>query len=350
MMNPTPYGNLDGRPVKSVTLAAGSLRARLITFGARLTELWIPGRNGVLADVVLGHDNLEDYRTTTAYFGATCGRFGNRIRDGRFALDGTVVQVDRNEGPNHLHGGAEGFDRKVWDIAGLTDSRVTFTATSEAGEMGYPGRLSLRTAYDLSPDGLSIEMTAETDAPTVINLVHHSYFNLAGQGSGDVLGQMLQLDAPFYTPVGAGLLPTGEVLAVAGTPYDFTAAKPIGRDLTVGAPDALRMGYDHNWCLGSGGHPRPCATAWDPVSGRKFTLATSEPGVQLYTGGYLTDRVRGKAGALLCRHAGFTLETQKFPDSPNRPHFPDCRLYPGQVYRHLMHFRFSRCDDGGTDL
>jgi aldose 1-epimerase len=351
MLNPIPYGDLDGRPVMAVSLSAGNLRARVISFGARLTELWLPGRDGAMADVVLGLDTLDDYRATPTYFGATCGRYGNRIRDGRFTLDGADIQVDRNEGDNHLHGGAQGFDRKVWDIAGLTGSRVVFTAVSDAGEMGYPGRLALRTAYDLTPDGLTIEMTAETDATTVINMVHHSYFNLAGQGSGDVLGQMLRVDAPFYTPVGAGLLPTGEVLAVAGTPFDFTKAKRIGRDLGDRAHQAaLGMGYDHNWCLGGRGYPRACATAWDPASGRKFVLTTTEPGVQLYTGGYLTDSMAGKAGARLCQYAGFTLETQKFPDSLNRPHFPDCRLHPGQVYRHLMHFRFGRCDEDGDDL
>ena len=350
MTTPLPYGDLDGRAVHAVHLSAGSLHARLITYGARLTELWLPGRDGQMADVVLGLDTLEAYRTTPTYFGATCGRYGNRIRDGRFILDGTEVQVDRNEGANHLHGGAEGFDREVWDIAELTESHVVFTATSEAGEMGYPGRLALRTMYALTSDGLTIEMTAETDAPTVVNIVHHSYFNLAGQGSGDVLGQMLQLDAPFYTPVGEGLIPTGEVRAVAGTAYDFTKAKPIGRDLGAGAPAALKMGYDHNWCHAGGSYPRPCATAWDPASGRKFTLTTSEPGVQLYTGGYLSDAIPGKAGKRLCQYAGFTLETQKFPDSPNRPHFPDSRLYPGQTYRHLMHFRFSTCDAAGSDL
>ncbi|MGQ0567809.1 MAG: aldose epimerase family protein [Gemmobacter sp.] len=352
MTERTPFGTHDGQPVTAVTLTAGRLRARLITFGARLAELWVPARDGTLADIVLGFDTLDEYVATDTYFGATCGRYGNRIRKGRFTLDGAAVQLDCNERGNHLHGGVAGFDRKVWIIADLTDSRVVFTAVSGAGEMGFPGRSNLTATYDLTPGGLTITMQADTDAPTVMNMVHHSYFNLGGQGSGDVLGQMIHLDAPFYTPVDAELLATGEVLAVTGTAFDFTQAKPIGRDIAalpgVGAEIfGEGGGYDHNWVLDGTG---ACATAWDPGSGRKMVLTTTEPGVQFYTGGYLSPAHKGKAGATLCKFAGFTLEAQKFPDAPNFAHFPPCRLNPGQTYRQEMHFAFATCTEDGHDL
>ena len=346
MTTRTPYGTVDCQPVEQVTLTHGALTARLITFGARLTELWVPGRDGTRADIVLGFDTAAEYQTSDAYFGATCGRYGNRIAKGQFALDGTGFQLDCNEGANHLHGGAQGLDRKIWSIADLTDTSVTFTALSPDGEMGFPGRASLSATYTLTDDGLSIVMQAHTDAPTVMNMVHHSYFNLAGQGSGDVLGQMIRLDAPFYTPVDDALLATGEVLAVKGTAFDFTTAKPIGSDIA-----ALPMGYDHNWCLGDAGATlRVAATAWDPASGRKLVLTTNEPGVQFYTGGYLTPAHKGKGGAALCKFAGFTLETQMFPGAPNHAHFPSCRLNPGEAYRQEMHFRFTACTPDGGDL
>jgi aldose 1-epimerase len=345
-------GAVNGKPVEAVTLASGPLSATLISFGARLTQLWVPGRDGTPADIVLGFDTLQEYEATETYFGATCGRYGNRIRKGRFKLDGVIQQLDCNEHGNHLHGGVDGFDRKVWTIADLTDSRVVFTAVSEAGEMGFPGRSNLRSTYDLTPGGLTISMEADTDAPTLMNMVHHSYFNLAGQGSGDVLGQMIRLDAPFYTPVDDELLATGEILSVAGTPFDFTTAKPIGRDIAELAGVGGEIfgeggGYDHNWVLDGSG---ACATAWDPASGRKMVLTTSEPGVQFYTGGYLSSAHKGKAGASLCKYAGFTLETQKFPDAPNFAHFPQCRLNPGETYRQEMRFRFTQCNEAGHDL
>jgi aldose 1-epimerase len=357
MTTRTPFGTHEGRAVEAVTLTgARGMRARLITYGARLTELWVPGRDGELADIVLGFDNLDAYVATDTFFGATCGRYGNRIRKGQFTLDGTPIQVDCNEHGNHLHGGVAGFDRKVWEIAELTPSRAVFTAVSDAGEMGFPGRSNLRTTYELTDDGLSIVMEADTDAPTLMNIVHHSYFNMAGQGSGDVLGQQLRLASEFYTPVDDELLATGEVLSVKGTPFDFSAAKPIGRDIdTLTAVGAEIFGegggYDHNWCLSAAGERlRDCAEAWDPASGRKMRLSTTEPGVQFYTGGYLSSAIEGKAGARLCKYAGFTLETQKFPGSPNFGHFPSSRLDPGETYRQEMHFRFSTCSADGDDL
>lgn len=351
-----PHGTAKGQPVEQVTLTCGALTAKLISFGARLTELWVPGRDGTHADIVLGFDTLPEYEATETYFGATCGRYGNRIRKGQFALDGVSIKINCNEHGNHLHGGVEGFDHKVWSIADLTGSSVVFTALSADGEMGFPGRANLRATYTLTDRGLSIVMEADTDAPTLMNMVHHSYFNLAGQGSGDVLGQMIRLNAPFYTPVDDELLATGEVLAVKGTAFDFTIPKPIGRD--IGALPGVGAeifgeggGYDHNWCLADAGQRlREAATAWDPVTGRKMVLTTTEPGVQFYTGGYLSPTHKGKAGVSLCKYAGFTLETQKFPDTPNFAHFPHCRLNPGETYRQEMHFRFTTCTETGDDL
>jgi aldose 1-epimerase len=345
MPSPQEFGTLDGQTVQSVTLGApDGFHARLISFGARLTELHVPDRSGRLADVVLGYDRLQDYVDSATYFGTTCGRFANRIRDGRLTLDGQTWQLDRNEGPNHLHGGKAGFDRKVWDIADLTDLSVTFAATSEDGEMGYPGRCALRCTYVLDPGGkLSVTMEAETSRTTVMNMVHHSYFNLAGQGSGPVTDQMIRFDSRFHTPVDDALLATGEVLSSTGTPFDFNDAKPIGRDLHQ-VPGG--HGYDHNFCLASADPMHPCAEAWDPASGRRMVLTTSEPGVQFYTGGYLTEDMIGKRGRHLCQFAGFTLETQRFPGTPGFGHFPTGRLDPGQTYRHRMEFTFS-ADAGG---
>ncbi len=333
------YGTLDGQPVQAVTLESGPLRARLITYGARLTELWTPDRHGTQADIVLGHDTLDQYRATTTYFGATAGRYANRIRQGRFRLHGEDHQLDRNEGANHLHGGREGIDRHVWTLADHSSTWATMTLASPDGDMGYPGRLDMSVTYELTDDQLRITMAATTDRPTIANLVHHSYFNLGGHASGDVLGHELRLDAPFFTPVDGELLTTGEVRSVQGTPFDFTAPKPIGRDIAQVLNGA---GYDHNWCLaGAGDDLRLAAEIHEPTTGRRMTLHTNEPGVQVYAGGYLSPEVIGKGGTPYDRFAGFTLETQRFPGSPNHAHFPSATLLPGDTYRHEMVFGFS---------
>lgn len=342
------FGEHAGQDVTAVRIAAGGISAKLITYGARLTELWVPGRDGALADVVLGFDDLESYEATETYFGATCGRYGNRISAGGFLIDGRQVQVDVNEGRNHLHGGKAGFDRKNWNIAELMPNSVTFAAVSAGGEMGFPGKCNLISRYTLSEDGgLVIEMEADTDKPTLMNMVHHSYFNLAGQGAGDVLDQQIRIGGRFYTPVDDELMPTGEVISVAGTPYDFRALAPIGARIGElsgigGAVFGEGGGYDHNWCLGgAGAELRLAAEAVDPASGRRMVLHTTEPGVQFYTGGYLSKAMIGKAGKRLCKYAGFTLETQKFPDAPNHAHFPGCELRPGETYRQRMVFAFD---------
>lgn len=343
-MDTEVFGALDGQTVDAVTLSNGGVRARLITFGARLTELWVPDADGQLADIVLGFDDLDSYLDTGGFFGATCGQYANRIAAGRCVLDGHPVQLDMNEGGNHLHGGRAGFDRKIWRIDALSDHSVTFAAVSEEGEMGFPGRSAIWVRYTLEVDGaLEIEMTADTDKVTLMNMVNHSYFNLAGQGSGDVLDHELQIFAAFYTPVDADLLATGDIRGVRGTPFDFRKPKPIGQDIAAvfAGPEGGR-GYDHNWCLDAGGvGMRPCAMARDPGSGRVMQLATSEPGVQLYIAGHLGPEVAGKRGKNLRKFAGFTLETQKFPGTPTFAHFPDCTLSPGDIYRHRMVLSFG---------
>ena len=323
------FGQIDGQDIPLLTLQNGNLLARVTPYGARLVQLWTPDRDGNLADIVLGHDSAEAYRASKTYFGATCGRYANRIARGQFVLDGVAHQVDLNEAPNHLHGGREGFDRKIWDVR-EDGAALVFSTVSPAGEMGFPGEVSAECRYELTAgDHLAITMSARTTAPTVINLVNHAYFNLAGQGSGPILAQEVRLAAAHYTPVGAGLIPTGDLRAVEGTAFDFTVARPIGAEV-----------YDHNWCL-SGAGMRDCAEARDPVSGRRMQLRTDQPGVQFYTGGYIPEGLAGKAGAVLGPFAGFTLETQKYPESPNQPGFPTAVLRPGEEYLHRMVFAFS---------
>lgn len=332
----TSIGQIDGQQVQQATLEAGGLKVALLTWGARLVELWVPDRTGKQADIVLGHDNPNDWETHGTYLGATCGRYGNRIAGGRFTLDGKTIQLDRNEGTKTLHGGSKGFDRKTWDIADHSDTHVTFALTSPEGDMGFPGTLQGRTTYRLDGPTLTVEMTATTDAPTIVNLVNHAYFNLAGQGSGDIMGQHLQIEATHYTPVDDQLIPTGEIRAVAGTAFDFRQHRLIGAQLP--GPKA----FDHNLCLSAPLGPdglRPCLTATDPASGRRMQLSTNQPGVQLYTGAHFDGP--GKQGARYPKFAGFAAETQRFPDSPNNPQFPSARLNPGETYRHVMRFDFT---------
>ncbi|MBA3909431.1 MAG: galactose-1-epimerase [Rhodobacter sp.] len=329
-------GNIAGQPVRTVTLTGNhGLALTLMNLGARVTQLWVPDRTGKTADIVLGHDSLDDYLTHGRHMGATCGRFANRIAGGRFTLDGTEVQLDRNEGANQLHGGSDGFDHRLWDIAETSANHATFILTSPAGDMGFPGKVQARCTYRLSGARLMIEMTATTDAPTLVNLAHHSYFNLAGHGSGDVLGHHLQIAARHYLPVDVTNIPTGAVLPVAGTPFDFAEARSIGQ--TMPGPG----GFDHCFCLSApladteGQLLRPCATLHDPASGRRLRLLTNQVGLQVYTGAHF-DRTAGKAGAKYGRFAGIALETQGFPDAPNQPQFPSTRLELGQEYHHLM--------------
>lgn len=318
-----------------VTLTdGGACRAMISPQGARLVQLWVPGRDGTLADIVLGHDSAAEYHPpASTYIGATCGRYANRIAGGRFTLDGQAVQVDCNEGANHLHGGSVGFDRRLWRLVAQDAASVTLGFHSADGEMGFPGAVDVAVRYAFAgPGRLDITMSGTVAGrATVLNMVNHSYFNMAGQGSGPVDGQLLQIEAEGYLPVDVALLPVGAPQPVAGTPFDFRQLRPLGAAVPPG-------GFDHNWCLGSGDAPQ--ITALDPASGRGMRLWTNQPGVQLYTAGHLSDRIMGKAGLLLCARAGFALETQAWPDSPNHPDYSTATLRPGETYDHRMQFMF----------
>ena len=335
------FGALGGVPVPGFALRNGrGVTMKVVAYGARLTALHLPDARGRLADVVLGFDTLEQYQASDAYMGATCGRYANRIRHGTFPLDGRTVQLSRNEGGNHAHGGHEGFDRKVWTVESEAPAnRVVFTLTAPDGDEGYPGTLVASASYRLTDDNvIEIVMRGQTDRTTVVNLVHHTYWNLAGHDAGDIRAHRLRLPADFYTPIDEDTIPTGEVRSVTGTAFDFRAAKPIGRDLD--AVLSANSGYDHNWCVnGPAGELRLCASLADPESGRALELFATEPGVQGYTGGHFRQAVRGKGGASYGQYAGLALETQRFPDSPNLGHFPGARLAPGAVYEHRMEVR-----------
>jgi len=342
-----PFGKTaDGTPVDRYTLAnAHGVKARLITYGAILTELHVPDKQGKLADVVLGFDNLQSYLDGHPFFGATVGRVGNRIAKGKFTLEGKEYQLATNNGPNHLHGGNKGLDKVVWKAessSGPKEASARFTYVSPDGEEGYPGTLSVAVTYTLTDQNeLRIDYSATTDKATPVNLTHHSYFNLAGHDAGDILGHELMIAADRYTPVDAALIPTGKIEPVKGTPLDFTTATPIGK--RIGELKGEPGGYDHNFVLRSGGSNKPvlAARVRDPKSGRVLEILTTEPGVQLYTGNFLDGKNKGKGGAVYRKHQGLCLETQHFPDSVHHPEFPSIILKPGQTYTQTTIHKFS---------
>jgi aldose 1-epimerase len=339
-----PVTNLE---VERITLSSSACRAVLTNLGARLVELHVPDRDGILADVVLQRPTLQDMATDDNYMGSTAGRYANRIRAGKLVIDGVPVQLSLNEGANHLHGGVRGFDRHLWSTQRAEDgTAVTFWRISPAGEEGYPGTLTTSVTYRLVGSTLSIDIRATTDATTVVNIVHHSYFNLGGHASGTVLDHVLEMRSSFYVPVDDELLPSGEVLAVDGTPFDFRTPTPIGKNIAhvqhsgAGRVTESGVGFDHNWVLDGVGM-REVLVVTDPRSGRRLTMATNQPGVQLYVGGYL-DGVTGKAPAGEYQaFAGFTLETQTFPDAVNHAHFPRAELRPGETYHNSVRLDFS---------
>lgn len=334
----------DAKPVHLYLLAnPHGMIAKVTDYGAILTELWVPDAKGNGTNVVLGFDNLEQYRKGHPFFGATTGRFANRIAHGKFTLDGKEYTLATNNGPNHLHGGVQGFDKKVWKSRPLSETEeavaVEFTYTSPDGEEGYPGTLTTRVTYTLTADNeLRIDYHATTDKATVVNLTNHSYFNLGGGGS--ILDHVLMIGADRYTVPDATLIPTGEIAPVQGTALDFREEKPIGRD--IGAVMAATKGYDHNFVLNSaGGTLAFCARATDPKSGRVMEVWTTEPGVQLYCGNNLDGKLKGVGGISYSQHSGFCLETQHFPDSPNQPRFPSCILRPGEALQSTTVLKFS---------
>ncbi|MFF5470222.1 aldose epimerase family protein [Streptomyces achromogenes] len=343
------FGTLaDGTGVHRWSLENGGTRMKVLSYGGVVQSLQLPDRHGRYANVVAGFGNLADYAAKSPYFGALIGRYGNRIDAGRFTLDGKQYQLDVNDGDNSLHGGAKGFDKRVWDVEPFTegtDVGLRLRYTSADGEMGYPGTLRARVTYTLTRHGdWRIDYEATTDKATVVNLTSHVYWNLAGEGSGGIEDHELSIAAARYTPTDSGLIPTGELARVAGTPFDFRHAKPIGRDLRAGHEQlVLAKGYDHNWVLDKGITARPehIATLRDPRSGRTLKIATDQPGLQFYSGNFLDGTLTGTSGHTYRQGDALCLETQHFPDSPNHPAFPSTVLRPGQTYRTTTIHRFG---------
>ncbi|MGW3205264.1 aldose epimerase family protein [Streptomyces sp. NPDC001135] len=343
------FGTLaDGTKVHRWSLENGGTRLKVLSYGGIVQSLETPDRHGRYANVSLGYDNLDAYVRGTTYFGATIGRYGNRIAKGRFTLDGKQYQLSVNDGVNSLHGGKQGFNTKVWDVEPFTagcDVGLHLYYTSADGEMGYPGTLRTKVTFTLNRHGdWRIDYTATTDRPTVVNLTNHTYYNLAGEGSGSVYDHELWLAASRFTPTDAGLIPTGERAGVKGTPFDFTRPKPIGRDIRTGHPQLVTAkGYDHNFVLDKGVTARPehVVTLRDPASGRTLKILTDQPGVQFYSGNFLDGTLVGQSGHTYRQGDGLALETQHFPDSPNEPSFPSTVLRPGQTYRTTTIHKFS---------
>ncbi|MEE2710415.1 MAG: aldose epimerase family protein [Gemmatimonadota bacterium] len=349
----TVWGTVNDHNIKLYTLTNGQgMKARITNYGAIMTELHVLDRDGNSADVVLGFDSLEGYIGNHPFFGATVGRVANRIANSTFSIDGLTYAVDPNEGRNHIHGGFKGFDKRVWDVPStgqaLDDVFVKLALTSQHGDQGYPGRLEVSVFYTLTHDNiLRIEMEAETDAPTIVNLSNHSYYNLAGHNDGSILNHEASLSADQYTPTAADRIPTGEIAPVSGGPFDFTAAKQIGQDLwrmsSLGPEDP--GGYDHNFVVrNSDGTLRHAATMKEGGCGRVMEVHTNQPGVQFYTANYLDGSITGKSGAVYGKHGAFCLETQKYPNAINKldaPGWPSVILRPGEVYRHEVEYRFA---------
>jgi len=358
-LSSAPFGTLpDGRDVTAFTLrSAAGTEVVVIDYGAIITHLRVPDRNDEPGDVALGFDTLEGYLGESPYFGAIVGRYGNRIAGGRFELDGVSYQLATNNGPNHLHGGAIGFDKVMWRAEpfernamaeGGPAAGVRLTYLSADGEEGYPGNLTTAVTYTLGENGaLVVDYELSTDAPTPANITQHTYFNLAGEG--DVLGHELRLNADRFTPVDATMIPTGEIVAVADTPFDFTVSKTIGND--IGADHAQLKaggGFDHNFIINRDAAADAvdrglvlAARAHDPGSGRVLEVYTTEPAVQFYSGNFLDGSITGKGGAAYGHRAGFCLETQRYPDSPNQPSFPSTIVRPGENYHSRTVFRFA---------
>jgi aldose 1-epimerase len=348
------FGQLpDGRAVKKYTLDNGKgMTASILSYGGVIQSLDVPDRNGKIDDVVLGYDTLDGYlhdqATVNTNFGALIGRYANRIAKGKFSVDGKAHQIPPNNNGNALHGGPEGFATKLWDATPATDGSpsVSLHYRSADGEMGFPGNLDVAVVYTLEADGLKLEYRATTDKPTVLNLTSHAYFNLAGAGAESVLDHTVQINAARYTAADAGLIPTGELAAVEGTPLDFRTPTAIGARIHQDNADLKHAeprqgGYDFNWVLDAPGADTPAVVVGEPTSGRVMTVSTTEPGMQMYTSNFI-DRIEGgKGGKTYLHWSALALEAQHFPDSPNQPGFPSTRLEPGQTYTQTTAYRFS---------
>jgi aldose 1-epimerase len=342
------YGKMpNGAAVELYTLTnAKGMQAGIITYGGTVVSLTAPDRNGKYADVVLGMDDLAGYMKATAFFGALIGRYGNRIGHAQFTLEGKTHKLPANDGPNTLHGGPAGFDKHVWSAlpgSSADGETLELTYVSKDGEEGFPGTLTTKVVYSLTNNNeLKIDYTATTDKPTVVNLTNHSYFNLAGQGEGDVLTHEVMIDAARFTPVDATLIPTGELRPVAGTPFDFTKPTAVGARIEA-ADEQIKFGkgYDHNWVLNKGaGGLTKAAEVHETKSGRVMEVWTTEPALQFYTGNFLDGTLHGK-GKTYVRRGALCMETQHYPDSPNQPAFPSTELKPGATYHTTTVYRFS---------
>lgn len=342
-----PTFNATGTSAHTLNNSNG-MTVTILTYGAIIQSINVPDRDGKLTNVVLGFNCFEDYREKNPYFGAVVGRYANRIAGGTFVLDGTRYNVPINNSPNSLHGGTNGFDRQHWTARDADNTSVTLEHVSPDGDEGYPGTLEVSIRYTLTDaDQLRLEYTATSDAPTVINLSNHTYFNLAGEGSGSILDHVAQINASHYTPVDATLIPTGEIVPVSGTPFDFTKPTPFGRHIRDGSHPQIRIarGIDHNYVLDDWNAESPAsrvaAIVTEPTTGRVLTVTTGQPGVQCYTGNFLDGTLTGTSERVYRQGDAFCLETQHFPDSPNHANFPSTELAPGQTFRSSTGFAFS---------
>lgn len=344
-----PAGEAFGEPVERFILAnaSGELVISVLTLGGVIESIDVLDRDGSQVNVALGLNTVEEYATVSPYFGCIVGRYGNRIAAGSFELEGETYELAINNDPNTLHGGERGFDKRVWTPTNVTDSSIELHYTSPDGEEGYPGTLDVTVTYTLTDDNaIQIDYEATTDATTVVNLTNHTYFNLSGEGSGPIYDHVLQLNCSNFTPVDDTLIPTGEIVPVAATPFDFTSAKPIGQDIRNMAYEQIVFGrgYDHNFVIdrpeGDTGLA-PVATASSPATGITLEVESTEPGVQFYSGNFLDGTLTGSGGKAYRQSAGFCLETQHFPDSPNQPDFPSTELAPGDTYQSTTIYRFG---------
>jgi len=339
-----PAGTADGKQVDLYTLSNKKLVVKILTYGGIVQSIEAPDRNGKMANIVQGFDGLDGYVTTgnKPYMGAIIGRYANRIAGGSFKLNGKTYNVPKNDGNNALHGGIDGFNKKVWTAKEIKDG-IELTYVSKNGEQGFPGTMTTTVRYTLVDSELRIEYSATTDADTVLNLTNHSYFNLKGQGEGDILGHELKINAKHYTPVDKNLIPTGELAPVAGTPFDFLRPTAIGARINADNEQLkLARGYDQNWVLdGDGKKVTVAAEAYEPTTGRVLEVLTDQPGIQFYTGNFLDGTVTGTAGKVYKQRYAFCLETQHYPDSPNQPKFPTTELKPGEKFHSTTIYRFS---------
>ncbi|MBQ2703858.1 MAG: galactose mutarotase [Alistipes sp.] len=337
---------VDGKDVSLYTLKAGDLTMQVTNYGARVVSLWVPGRDGSLADVEIGYENIDRYINNTGerYLGAVVGPFANRIAKGRFVLDGKEYHTPINNNGQTLHGGILGVDRIVWDVKEVTENKIVFYCLLPDGQDGFPGNREIEMVYELTPENeFAVSYKATTDAPTVVNLSHHSFFNLEGDGEGTILDHVLQINGDAITPYGEGAIPTGEIMPVEGTPFDFREPHAIGERVNEDHPQLKAgLGYDHNWILNRAedGMEVKVADVYSPKSGRGMEVWTDQIALQFYGGNFFDGSFKTKYGKPVLFRGAIALETQRYPDSPNHPEFPSCTLRPGEVYTHSCIYKF----------